>query len=493
MSDTQMSDPFKEGRVPYLATTGFTDWWEFVKDILGYQDLLDHVNGDSKQPSLEKDARDWQKKDYKAMYILRAAVGKDARPHLLGISTSYEMLTKLRGIYQPPQTEKAHTLLKEFHNHKVTKSLDLSASKLTQLQAEIGAASEEERPSDALKKTILIEGLPSGYQSAVYALEAAGITSMSFEDIVQRLKKVEQSIEKTEDREDVARLTRGQKNEKKFKDKCFGCGKPGHIRKDCQALSSGSAKDVKGKAWTAQYHAGLVHTKNSNEWVLDSGCTKHMTFERSHFLDLQDHQGIVTIANRENLQVQGIGTVDVPIQGKKTQIRRVLYVPELGYSLLSVSQLADRDMCFQFRRDKVVLTREGKQMATAERRGNAYVLCAQVQEEGKKTLPTSEKPLLWHQRLGHPGQEKSRLLATSEAVTGLPRDLGSLEACGTCKTSKSTQVVNRQPAARATEPLERIHVDFWGPSKYETLSAVFGSKHKHSNHGSRYPRTCHLH
>ena len=123
MSDTQMSDPFKEGRVQYLATTGFTDWWEF-----GYQDLLDHVNGDSKKPSLEKDARDWQKKDYKAMYILRAAVGKDARPHLLGINTSYEMLTKLRGIYQPPQTEKARTLLKEFHNHTVTKSLDLSAT-----------------------------------------------------------------------------------------------------------------------------------------------------------------------------------------------------------------------------------------------------------------------------------------------------------------------------------------------------------------------------
>ena len=89
---------------------------------------------------------------------------------------------------------------------------------------------------------------------------------MSFEDIVQRLKKVEQSIERTEDREDVARLTRGQKNEKKFKGKCFGCGKPGHIRKDCQALSSGSAKDVKGKAWTAQYHAGLVQTKNSRSY-----------------------------------------------------------------------------------------------------------------------------------------------------------------------------------------------------------------------------------
>ena len=43
--------------------------------------------------------------------------------------------------------------------------------------------------------------------------------------------------------------------------------------------------------------AGLPKQQDRNEWVLDSGCTQHMTFDKSLFVDYAPYQGEVRIAN----------------------------------------------------------------------------------------------------------------------------------------------------------------------------------------------------
>jgi hypothetical protein len=73
-------------------------------------------------------------------------------------------------------------------------SINISASKLTQLQLQIAAADQTERPSDSIKKKVLLYGLPDEYQSAVFALKAAGLTRITFNDIVQRLREVETTM-----------------------------------------------------------------------------------------------------------------------------------------------------------------------------------------------------------------------------------------------------------------------------------------------------------
>lgn len=87
-------------------------------------------------------------------------------------------------------------LLSEFHMFKAqdSESIDISASKLTQLQLQIAAADQTERPSDSIKKTVLLYSLPDAYQSAVFALKAAGLIRITFDDIVQRLREVETAM-----------------------------------------------------------------------------------------------------------------------------------------------------------------------------------------------------------------------------------------------------------------------------------------------------------
>lgn len=60
----------------------------------------------------------------------------------------------------------------------------------------------------------------------------------------------------------------------------------------------------------------------------------------------------------------------------------------------------------------------------------------------------------------------------SGAVDGVPQ-LQQF-TCETCKMTKSTQKISRMPASRATQRLERVHMDFWGP--YETPT-IGGSRY----------------
>jgi hypothetical protein len=52
----------------------------------------------------------------------------------------------------------------------------------------------------------------------------------------------------------------------------------------------------------------------------------------------------------------------------------------------------------------------------------------------------------------------------SGAIDGIP-PLQPV-TCEICKMTKGTQKVTRIPAPQATQKLERVHIDFWGP--YET-------------------------
>jgi transposase InsO family protein len=96
-----------------------------------------------------------------------------------------------------------------------------------------------------------------------------------------------------------------------------------------------------------------------------------------------------------------------------------------------------------------------------------YALTAQAPEGMIRIASERDASELWHQRLGHPGERKTQLIA---ALEGAPQGLEHVECCETCSTTKNTQSVSRAPSARATQPLGRVHVDFWGPYHEATIA-----------------------
>jgi hypothetical protein len=146
-----------------------------------------------------------------------------------------------------------------------------------------------------------------------------------------------------------------------------------------------------------------------------------MTFDEGHFIDFKRHGGTVTVANGKTLQVRGRGTIEVPIQGKMTQITGVIYIPDLGYNLLSVSQLGERGMKCNFDSSSATLLRNRKVVAIARKLGRTYMLKGSADERvslasDNRVQEVSER---WHQRLGHPRLHKTELFG-SGAVDGVP-------------------------------------------------------------------------
>ena len=76
------------------------------------------------------------------------------------------------------------------------------------------------------------------------------------------------------------------------------------------------------------------------QWYLDSGCSKHMTEDKSNFLSISFKQeGHVTYGDNYKGRILGRGSIgdkDILV------IHDVLFVEGLKHNLLSISQLCDK-------------------------------------------------------------------------------------------------------------------------------------------------------
>ena len=149
-----------------------------------------------------------------------------------------------------------------------------------------------------------------------------------------------------------------------------------------------------------------------------------------------------------------------------------MHAPKLAGNLVSVGQLADRGISCNFTAAGAHLSRNGEGLAYARRVGRNYVLeSTRETYTARMSTAKDDSYRLWHRRLGHAGEEKIRLLqSTVDSVPVLGQ--GPDETCETCATNKSVRSVNRNPPEPATQRLERVYTDFWGPFNVLTLGGA---------------------
>ncbi|GKC02371.1 hypothetical protein Tco_0993981 [Tanacetum coccineum] len=107
-------------------------------------------------------------------------------------------------------------------------------------------------------------------------------------------------------------------------------------------------------------------------WIVDSGCSKHMTGDRSQLNNfVEKFMGTVCFGNDNFAAITGYGDY---IQGNIT-ICHVYYVEGLGHNLFSVGQFCDGDLEVAFRsKTCYVQNLEGDDLLTGGRESNLYTI-----------------------------------------------------------------------------------------------------------------------
>ena len=166
----------------------------------------------------------------------------------------------------------------------------------------------------------------------------------------------------------------------------------------------------------------LKAQKKTKPWILDSGCSSHMTGDKEKFDKLEPCDGgSVRFGNNDGAKIIGKGSVS--LYGGRVKSHEVMLVSGLKHSLLSVSQIARKGHNVNFDNVGCEIRKKetGKLVAKGVlTEGNLYVL---IEGEENLCLMSSEgQNKLWHRRMGHINFKNLSRLCSRNAV----RDLSKL-------------------------------------------------------------------
>src|SRR5579862_2626667 len=218
------------------------------------------------------------------------------------------------------------------------------------------------------------------------------------------------------------------------------------------------------------FHVAQIALKanSSNFWYLDSGCSRHMTGNKSFFETLvMKKGGNVTFGDGSKKRVVRKGTISVP---GLPSLSNALFVDGLKANLISISHLSDEGYSVLFsKHDCFILKPDGQTLLKGMRfSDNCYCLEASIVSNH---VSMDEQIELWHERLGHVNFRDLRTLGKFNCVRGLPK-LGKKAngICGPCQQGKQTKSMHKKGKYLTTkEPLELLHMDLMGPMQTKSL------------------------
>ncbi|CAL9011744.1 unnamed protein product, partial [Prunus brigantina] len=241
---------------------------------------------------------------------------------------------------------------------------------------------------------------------------------------------------------------------------CHFCNKKGHIRPNCFKLRKNSLvledrvqsllKEVAiisnllkpfhkinsptKRIWVKKNNEtclvvlNALSVQKSNLWYFDSGCSRHMTGDKSYFCEFSplSNLGSVTFGDGSKSKILGKGTICAPGIDK---LENVLLVENLKSNLISISQLCDQDTCdVHFTRERcTVSNNEGKTFLSGLRSSDNcyYVETNLVSKNAACNLSIDNSMSLWHQRLGHVNLKDLEILPKRKIVRSIPKFLSS--------------------------------------------------------------------
>ncbi|GJE99425.1 hypothetical protein PsYK624_156870 [Phanerochaete sordida] len=484
------------------------------------------INGTLPCPdNASSDRESWEQVDAASCFVLTNVLD----PSLLHLVndpdlTAAAIWKKLCDNYSSTSTMAAFTKFKQYFAHTIDGSQPLE-----QQLDERGRLWKEVYDSGILQNLELLQvfgimtALPESYNNVVEPILAVTKPGDLKLDVV-RNRLLDEAARKEAPAVAAARFTgkpqagasSKKKDKKKQKQKkegdCRYCGKPGHWEAECltkkansEALKKTNPGDSKGvsnsgsasvhvvsaadgaAAPEASIHSASWYSSGSTPWMIDSGCTKHITHDLNDFADYTAFSvpSHATLADKAKTRVSTLGSglvvATTVVDGRTVELRLegVLYAPSMENRLLSVACIEAKGFEIVFGNRRARITRNGTTYGVGICRGGQYWLSLTA---GAVTVAASTHSASLtdriHARFGHLNWEAIQKLRATDnpPVKGLTFDNSdrSPHPCEGCMMGKQHRR-SFQPSTRprAAHPFDLIHSDLDGPM---SVPSVRGGK-----------------
>ncbi|GJX81164.1 retrovirus-related pol polyprotein from transposon TNT 1-94 [Tanacetum coccineum] len=213
-------------------------------------------------------------------------------------------------------------------------------------------------------------------------------------------------------------------------------------------------------------------------WNLDSGCSKHMTGDRSQLTNfVNKFLGTVKFRNDYVAKILGYGDYQI----RNATISRVYYVEGLGHNLFFVGQICDSNLEVAFHQHTCFIRNlEGVDLLTGSRGNNLYTLSLGDMMASSPICLLSKdsktKSWLWHRRLSYLNFGAINHLARHGLVRGLPKlKFEKHHLCSACAMGKSKKKPHKLKSEDTNqEKLYLLHMDLCGPMR---IASTNGKKY----------------
>jgi hypothetical protein len=200
---------------------------------------------------------------------------------------------------------------------------------------------------------------------------------------------------------------------------CNYCNKKGHLeascykknpslhpnnRKSINSSSSSTIRDNNNNLEEYNLESTLVSSivskvNNSNNnyinFILDSGATIHTCSNKYLFTNIKPTNTSIKWGNTSNIiKASGIGNIDVIFTStnKKVTISNVLYIPELGVNLLSLSLIINKNFSLSFNKENYYIYTPSKSLLAIGSYKDKVTIFS-VKSSKNISLKDSNKPL----------------------------------------------------------------------------------------------------
>lgn len=502
-------------------------FWKFQTTVIfKSQELFSIVNGEEKLEAIEateeKKRGEWKKKDAIAQKIIVTSVDRKFLVHIINDTSSYGMYSKLCSIFEKDAEQQKCSLLQEFFNYKYESNSDMTNFISNVQNMAVKLKSLNQNIDDDMIMSKLLSSLPDKYKHFATAWDSTGKSDRTLPNLTSRLiaeearsknsfesesgiafKASEHRFDKANKGRPNARLSnynqkwsRSNQNSSRPNQnvlhrpnsdrKCYICDKTGHLANVCPSKNNQkqtcsickkqnhlekdcffrkNKNDHKNVSFLT-CNTPKAATKNST-FVVDSGCTNHMSNDLTLFSELDDKVGlseILVAKNNHTMKSEGCGK----IEAEDFNLKNVLYVPELSANLLSVNSITENEGEVIFSKNKVIISKDKMIVCEGIKQPNGLYIVDVTTGKPSSLLVESKKGLSvndWHVRLGHPSVSyMKKLIKLAEGIEFTEQECEDVEKiCEVCIKAKQTRQPFLTERKRAERPNQIIHTDLCGP------------------------------